>query len=70
VPQHDPSELFEFSYRIFKAEYVIIKLFFFALSLYGIYQLAEHEFGFHFGNQLRSQAGTTVPVCQVPPASP
>ena len=40
------DELFEFSYRLFKIEYVIIKLVFLALSLFGLYKFAEQEFGF------------------------
>jgi hypothetical protein len=40
------TSLFQFSYRIYKIEYVIFKLFFLALSLYGLYKLAQQEFGF------------------------
>ena len=47
--QRHSDELFQFSYRIFKIEYIIIKLLLFALSLYGLYQFAEQHFHFHKG---------------------
>ena len=42
------DDLFQFSYRLFKVEYVIFKLFFLALSIYGLYKIADREFGFKF----------------------
>ena len=44
-PQRHSDDLFRFSYRVFKIEYIIIKLFLLALSLFGLYKLAEQEFG-------------------------
>jgi hypothetical protein len=48
VPKRDSDDLFRFSYRIFKIEYILIKLVFFALSLYGLYQFATRELGMNF----------------------
>ncbi|MGA2736490.1 MAG: hypothetical protein ABSG65_03460 [Bryobacteraceae bacterium] len=33
-------------YRIFQIEFIIFGLVFFGLSLYGLYQVVKHEFGF------------------------
>jgi hypothetical protein len=40
-----PDRLTEFSYRLFQIKFVIFELVFFALSLYGLYQVVKHEFG-------------------------
>ena len=46
MPRRHSDDLFQFSYRLFKVEYIIFKLFFLVLSLYGLYKIAEREFGF------------------------
>jgi hypothetical protein len=38
------DDLFRFSYRVFKIEYIVFKLFLLALSLFGLYKLAQQEF--------------------------
>ena len=40
------DELYEFSYRLFSLEFKITKMVFFALALYGLYELTSQHFGF------------------------
>ncbi len=47
MPNRHSDDLFRFSYRIFKIEFIIVKLVFLALSLYGLYKLAKQELGFN-----------------------
>lgn len=49
-PNERPDELYEFSYRLFKIEYKIIKLVFFALSIYGLYQLVNQHVHISFSS--------------------
>jgi hypothetical protein len=64
VPSRHSDDLFRFSYRIFKIEYIIVKLLFLAFSLFGLYKLAQQEFGFN-----RSPAHATEPSTRAPSAS-
>jgi hypothetical protein len=43
MAQHDFDDLFQFSKRLLKIEYMVIKLVFWGLSLYGLYRWAKDE---------------------------
>jgi len=65
----DPNELIEFNYRIFKIEYIVFKLFVFAVFLFGIYTLARHELGIGRMTAPASVSASTS-ACASPPSRP
>ena len=71
MPQRHSDDLFQFSYRLFKIEYVVVKLVFFALSLYGLYQFATRELGMNSSPPTTSaKPATTNRNAVSPPAFP
>jgi hypothetical protein len=46
MQRRSPDKLTEFSYRLAQIKFVIFELVFFGLSLYGLYQVVKHQFGF------------------------
>ena len=60
-PRPHSDDLYRFSYGVFKIEYVIIKLVFFGLFLFGLYNLIAHETGFSLGESRPTGISESAP---------